>query len=262
MNIEIAQVTRIGGRRMNQDRVASEAAGEAVLLVLADGMGGTQRGEVAADIALEVMLRAFRAAAAPVVADPAAFFQATMTEAHEAILDYARAQGLWDPPGSTCVACLVQRDTAWWAHIGDSRCYMLRGGEIVRRTRDHSLFQELVDRGSIHSDSAGFHPERGVLTSCLGGFEQPRPDLAAPVALAPGDIILLCSDGLWGQLPDERLVDALVRPPLAGALDALAKAAESESGRLSDNVTAIAVRWQPNAAELAPVGSAASAQSG
>lgn len=262
MNIEIAQVSRIGGRRTNQDRVASEAAGEAVLLVLADGMGGTQRGEVAAEIALEVMLAAFRDAANPVVEDPAAFFQATMEAAHTAILGYAREQGLWDPPGTTCVACLVQRDTAWWAHIGDSRCYLLRDGRIARRTRDHSLYQDLVDRGVLRADGAGFHPERGVLTSCLGGFEPPRPDIAAPVALAAGDVILLCSDGLWGQFPDERLAEALAEPPLARALDDLAKAADREGGRLSDNVTAIAMRWEPGTAESLRLAGAADARSG
>ncbi len=248
MNVEIAQVTRIGGRRINQDRVAAAQAGEAVLLVLADGMGGTQRGEVAADIALEVMLSAFRDAAAPVIDDPAAFFRDTLERAHLQVLRYAREQGLWDPPGSTCVACLVQRDTAWWGHVGDSRCYLLRNGRVAERTRDHSLFQDLVDMGRLHADAAGFHPERGVLTSCLGGFEAPRTEVAPPVALVPGDVLLLCSDGLWGQLPESEMAAALADEPLATALDALARAADREAGRLSDNVTAIALRWHDGAA--------------
>ncbi|HSO07722.1 MAG TPA: protein phosphatase 2C domain-containing protein [Pelomicrobium sp.] len=262
MNVEIAQVTRIGGRRINQDRVASVAVGEAVLLVLADGMGGTQRGEVAADIALEVMLSAFREAAAPVIGDPAAFFHDTIERAHLEILRYARDQNLWDPPGSTCVACLVQRDTAWWAHVGDSRCYLLRNGQIAGRTRDHSLFQDLVDMGRIRDDDAGFHPERGVLTSCLGGFEAPRTEVAPPVALAPGDVVMLCSDGLWGQLPESELASALADEPLAPALEALAKAADREAGRLSDNVTAIALRWHEGTAPGARITRAAEEPAG
>lgn len=248
MNVEIAQVTRIGGRRINQDRAAAAAAGDALLLVLADGMGGTQRGEVAADIAVEVMLAAFREAAAPMVADPGAFFLDAIERAHDEVLRYAREQGLWDPPGSTCVACLLQRDTAWWAHVGDSRCYLLRGGRFLRRTRDHSLYQDLVDLGRIRDDEAAFHPERGVLTSCLGGFEPPRTEVAPPAALADGDVILLCSDGLWGQLREAELAAGLAAEPLAAALDELARAADREGGRLSDNVTAIAVRWREGAA--------------
>ena len=256
LNVEIAHVTRTGGRRINQDRAASLATGEAVLLALADGMGGTQRGEVAAEIALEAMLAAFRTAADPVVADPAAFFHQAMEAAQHGILRYAREHGLWDPPGTTCVACLVQRDTAWWAHVGDSRCYLLRGGQILKRTRDHSLYQDLVDRGSIRADDGGFHPERGVLVSCLGGFEPPRIESAPPVALAAGDVILLCSDGLWGQLPESELAPAMAEGPLASALDELAKAAEHGGGRLSDNVTAIALRWLDGLARPAAVAGA------
>lgn len=259
LNVEIAHVTRIGGRRINQDRAASTAAGEAVLLALADGMGGTQRGEVAADIALEAMLAAFRAAADPVVADPGAFFRGAMLAGHDTILRYAREQGLWDPPGTTLVACLVQRDTAWWAHVGDSRCYLLRGGAVARRTRDHSLYQDLVDLGSIRADDGGFHPERGVLVSCLGGYEPPRIDVAPPAALEPGDVILLCSDGLWGQLPETDLASAVAAGSLASALDELAKAADHSAGRLSDNVTAIALRWRDGAARSAAVADSAPA---
>lgn len=243
MNVEVAQASLLGGRRINQDRAAYARSDGSLLLVLADGMGGTPRGEVAAQRAVDRLLAAFRAAAAPRLADPAEFFRQAMTAAHEDIQAYAREHLLWNPPGTTCVACLVQEGTAYWAHAGDSRCYLLREGSVVARTRDHSLVQELLDQGVLPAADPMLLAERGVLTNCLGGWEAPYVEIGAPVALRSGDVVLLCSDGLWGQLPEEEFAAALCDYPLEEAVAAVAQAAEMEGGAASDNVTLLAARW-------------------
>ncbi|TXF10598.1 PP2C family protein-serine/threonine phosphatase [Pelomicrobium methylotrophicum] len=244
MGVEVAQATLIGGRPVNQDRAAHVAGEGALLLVLADGMGGTPRGEVAAQLAVDRFVAAFRAAAMSLEADPAEFFRQAMTAAHEDIHAYAREHFLWSPPGTTCVACLIQDGRACWAHAGDSRCYLLREGEVVARTRDHSLYQALLDRDGQSAREGAFFAERGVLTNCLGGLEAPFVEVAAPAVLQTGDVVLLCSDGLWGQLPERDIAAVLWRYPLEEAVAAVARAAEAEGGAASDNVTLIAARWR------------------
>ncbi len=243
MNVEVAHASLLGGRRINQDRAAYALSEGALLLVLADGMGGTPRGEVAAQRAVERLLTDFRAAAAPRLSDPAEFFRRAITAAHEDIQAYAREHLLGNPPGTTCVACLVQEGTACWAHAGDSRCYLLRAGAVVARTRDHSLVQELFDQGVLPAADSLLLAERAVLTNCLGGWETPYVEIGAPVALQRGDVVLLCSDGLWGQLPEEEFAAALCHYPLKEAVAAVAQAAEVEGGAASDNVTLLAARW-------------------
>lgn len=243
MNVEVAQASRLGGRRINQDRAAYARSDTSLLLVLADGMGGMPRGEVAAQHAVDRLLAAFRAAAQPRLADPAGFFRQAMTAAHEDIQAYAREHLLGNPPGTTCVACLLQEGTARWAHVGDSRCYLLRKGSVVARTRDHSLVQELLDQGLLPAVDPLHFVERGVLTNCLGGWETPSVEIGPPLSLQSGDVVLLCSDGLWGQLAEAEFAAALCDDPLEQAVAALAQAAEWEGGAASDNVTLLAARW-------------------
>lgn len=247
MKSAICQFSRRGGRRVNQDRAAYSATREALLMVLADGMGGHLRGEMAAQIAVEVMTGTFARGATPCIAEPARFLASTMVLASEAIYRHTEEKRLPAVPGTTCVACLVQGGTAWWAHAGDSRLYLLRDGEMLFRTRDHSLVWELVERGLIGEDEAEMLPERGVIYNCLGASTRLEVESGGEVALREGDVLLLCSDGLWSPLKTAEIVSAFGELPLEAALRGLMEQAESREGATSDNVTGIALRCSAGA---------------
>lgn len=244
MTFELFQTSVTGGRRLNQDRVGQSRTARALLMVLADGMGGTPRGEVAADLAVQGFLAAFEARAKPVIEDPGDFFWSTATGIHDAIHRYAREQRLWDVPGTTVSVCLVQDGAAYCAHVGDSRCYLFRDGQVHTRSRDHSLYQEMMEGGQLSEDDGLFHPERSILTNCLGGIEPPFVEIGVPLGLQLGDVLLLCSDGFWGPLPDLVMARALAQQPLADALSGLVQQAEEIAGSVADNISVIAVRWE------------------
>ena len=244
MKFAVYQASRIGGRKYNQDRVAYAYSDKALLLLLADGMGGHLHGETAAQIAIDTFMQAFVQAAQPRVPEPKEFLCEIMRRAHEAIIRYARVQQLGGNPGTTCAVALVQDGQACWAHAGDSRCYLLRGGKTVAVTHDHSAVQQWADWGIIKPEEMKTHPDRNKITNCLGGVEDMfRVESASPVPLQSGDVLLLCSDGLWGPLPDDGIEDVFSIAPLAAALDQLMDNALLLGGAHADNTTAVVARW-------------------
>lgn len=244
MKFAVYQASHIGGRKYNQDRVAYAYSDEALLLLLADGMGGHLHGETAARITINMFMQAFAQAAQPHVPEPEEFLREIMRRAHEAIIQYAHAHQLGGNPGTTCVVALVQDGQACWAHAGDSRCYLLRGGKMVAVTHDHSAVQQWADWGIIKPDEMKAHPDRNKITNCLGGVEDMFYVESAPaVPLQPGDVLLLCSDGLWGALPEAEIADAFSITPLAAALDPLMDKALLLGGDHADNATAVVARW-------------------
>ena len=243
MKFAVYQASRIGGRKYNQDRVAYAYSDKALLLVLADGMGGHLHGETAAQIAVNTFMQAFVQAAQPRVSDPEEFLREVTRRAHETIIQYAHARKLGGNPGTTCVAALVQEGEACWAHAGDSRCYLLRSGAAVAVTRDHSAVQQWADWGIIKPEEMKTHPDRNKITNCLGGVEDMFYVESAPaVPLRHGDVLLLCSDGLWGPLPDAEIKGAFSTAPLA-VLDQLMDKALLLGGKHQDNTTAVVARW-------------------
>ncbi|HET7832331.1 MAG TPA: protein phosphatase 2C domain-containing protein [Gallionella sp.] len=243
MNFTIHQASHIGNRRYNQDRVAYVYNSDAVLLVLADGMGGHQQGEVAAALAIETFTAAFSQLGETRIADPKAFLADTMRHAHERIMQIPRADKQ-SVPGTTCVAALVQDDRMYWGHAGDSRLYLLRDGAVLTKTRDHSIVQQWCEWGMISVEEARTHPKRNQITNCLGGSELAFfMESGATVELQPGDVLLLGSDGLWGPFTDRELAEAFASRPVVEVLDSLIeRALEREAGQ-SDNITGLAVRW-------------------
>ncbi|MBL0719400.1 serine/threonine-protein phosphatase [Piscinibacter sp. Jin2] len=239
--LDPVQISHRGGRRRNEDRVGHARRGEATLLLLADGMGGHPDGDVAAQLALQTLDLLFARAAQPRIAAPATFLAEAVHTAHRQLVEHARLQALDDTPRTTLVACLVQEDEAWWAHCGDSRIYLLRDGHLLARTRDHS-YAEMPPEAAEHlADWAQMN--RHVLFTCLGSPTPPRVDVAGPLPLQPGDCLMLCSDGLWGNLDEDMLVAALSDGPPEDALPALAEAALDAGGPRCDNVSALALRW-------------------
>lgn len=244
MNFSIHQASHIGNRRYNQDRVAYAYSNDALLLVLADGMGGHLHGEVAASLAVETFIESFGRDAQPSIADPDEFISSTMRYAHERIMALPHDADMGGSPGTTCVAVLVQNDTMHWGHAGDSRLYLLRKGEVMARTRDHSIVQHWLEQGVISAEQARYHPQRNQITNCLGGVGHAfRMEPGETIALHSGDVLLLGSDGLWGPFSDQELAESFALRPVPEALDGLIERALKRATGHSDNVTGLAVRW-------------------
>ena len=224
-------------RAHNEDAITLDPA--LGLAVLADGMGGHQAGEVASAIAVQTV-RARLAASLARSAAPdeiEAAVRAAVVAAHQAILTTAARTPGCRGMGTTLVLALFTRETVLVAHVGDSRAYRLRAGELQALTRDHSLVQQQIDAGLLRPQQARQLPERHVLTRALGIEGDGAPELSRH-PLQPGDRYLLCSDGLHDMLDDGRIGAELRRLPGAQtAARALLKAANEAGGH--DNVSVI-----------------------
>lgn len=247
MNYILVQEQRLGMRETNQDYAARDATGKALLLAVADGMGGYFGGELAAEIAVGSVLLSFGREAQPGLAEPDRFLERAFARAHAAIRRYAHEQALPEVPRTVIVACVVQDGHAWWNHVGDARLYLVRAGRIEARTRDHTPVQALVDAGEISSEQAYAHPESSRVLQSLGGPLPPQPGPGASARLREDDIVLLCSDGFWGPLRTSQLLRGLEEPSLQRAIAELADIAERRAGAHADNLTVLALRWQDNA---------------
>ena len=241
--MNIVQASRVGGRERNEDRVGHWSAPQATLLAVADGLGGHAHGEVAAQIAIDILGAAFAAQAQPKLSDPSQFLVQAMDTAHAAILREARLRDYADSPRTVVATCAVQDGHAYWTHVGDCRFYLLRKGRIVLRSRDHTVVQRLLDEGRIREEAMATHPHRNRLLQCLGGIQQPQPDWQGGVRLAQDDVLLLCSDGFWGPLTQRQMLHALLAKPLAEAIPELVDLAERCAGPESDNISVVAMTW-------------------
>jgi serine/threonine protein phosphatase PrpC len=249
MNFSIHQASHIGNRRYNQDRTAYAYSNEALLMVLADGMGGHLHGERAAALTIETFIESFGRDAKPRIFEPAEFILHTMRNAHERIMRIPHEGDVAGAPGTTCVAALVQDGRAYWGHAGDSRLYLLRDGKVLVRTRDHSVVQHWLDHGMISAEQARNHPQRNQITNCLGSVGNAlRVEAGESVALQPGDVVLLGSDGLWGPLSDQEIAESFGSRMVVEVLDGLIARALKRTTGHSDNVTGIAARLGGNEA--------------
>lgn len=244
MRFTIYQESRVGGRANNEDRTTYCYSRDALLMVVADGMGGHHYGEIAAQIAVQTLADAFQREAKPLLADPFRFLQKSMTNAHHAILDYTTRHHLRDTPRTTCVACVVQDNVAYWAHAGDSRLYLMRDGRVITQTKDHSRIRLLIEEGMISEAQAAFHPDRNKIYSCLGSPTPPEIEFSRKTPLNHGDILLLCSDGLWGEMSGDMMAVALKGSNLLQAVPMILNQAETKGGPHRDNLSVVAVRWE------------------
>ena len=245
MKYDIGKANRLGNRDSNQDRFAVIERPQSILLVLADGMGGHEGGLLAASTFVVKFTEAFRNAPSP-LAEPNQFLRETFMLAHHAVID---AGGRHDPPinpRTTGVACIVQNGSVWWAHVGDSRFYLLRGGNVLMRTRDHSHVEDLLQQGKITEKRMKTHPQRNQVTRCIGGnaLKTPEPTVGEPAALEVHDVVLLCSDGLWGSLNDDVIAVSVAETrSMAPLVEQFAEQAELASYPKCDNVSVAALRW-------------------
>ncbi len=241
MRFSVYQVSRRGARASNEDRMGYCYTRDSVLLGLADGMGGHPRGDVAAQLALQTVVAMFQREARPELEDARAFLRRAVLSAHDQIQRYAQAQGLRDFPRTTIVLCVLQRGVAQWAHVGDSRLYFVRGGALLTRTRDHSHAEQRLLGGAAPQSPP---VNRNVLYTCLGSPQPPFVEIGVPQSLRGGDLVLLCSDGLWSQVPEDTLIELLSRHALSDAVPEMVELALRHKAAHSDNVTALAIELE------------------
>ena len=242
MKFSIFQLSRRGGREINEDRMGYCYTREAALLVLADGMGGHPDGEVAAQIALQAVSAYFQQKAKPALVNPKQFLEEALMQAHRQILRYANGKGMLDTPRTTLVAALLQNVQVTRVHCGDSRLYWMRAGQILERTRDHS-YSEMREVAGMRGSPAN----RNVLFTCLGSPSKPIFDVSEPRYLEQGDQLMLCSDGLWGSVQDAEILHLMHGKSVAPLVPMLVDTALKRAGDGSDNVTVLALEWEtPN----------------
>ena len=245
MRFTIFQESRKGSRKVNQDRIAYTFSRDTLLLVVADGMGGHAGGEIAAQIAVRLFIERFQQEAKPILKNPLKFLQDTMVRAHAALGSYANQFSMLETPRTTCVCCIVQAGHAYWGHVGDSRLYLFRQGGLIGATKDHSKVQYLVDQGIIGADEVVAHPDRNKIFSCLGGLVDPVIDLSRRTPLRNGDVLVLCTDGLWSVFDQREIATWLTSTPILTTAPQMMREGEKRGGLDGDNLSAIIVRWGP-----------------
>lgn len=208
MDIEIVSVSKRGGRPYNEDVFGQWSDGRFVACLVADGAGGHGGGDVAAAVARSSVLGAL--AASPGL-EPDGLRHLLEQANREVVARQAEGGRLADMR-STVVLAVVDLEACElaWAHTGDSRAYLFRDGEQVARTIDHSLVQQLVNGGMIDEERARLHPQRNLLLSALGAPDgDVEIDVSGRMPVRVGDVVLLCSDGVWEVLGNRRLGETL-----------------------------------------------------
>ena len=242
MEYEIGEANHLGNRNSNQDRFAAVETDEGVLLVLADGMGGHAGGELAAQSLVDIARDRYLNANRP-VRQAGHFLADIIRETHGALLRAAADRDMGNIPGTTAVLCLIQEGHMEWAHVGDSRLYLFRGGVPVFRTVDHSYVEQLYQQGVISRSEQDSHPRRNHVTQCIGCLPQePEVEVGKGKLLLKDDVILLCSDGLWAALDDGQLGAMLEGDSLDEMAERMATRAEQLAYPHSDNISILALR--------------------
>jgi serine/threonine protein phosphatase PrpC len=244
--VELASMSDIGCQRENnEDRYAywepaadEEFARKGRLAIVADGMGGHEGGQEASRIAVEAIQEVFSE-------KPGADLQSLLVTgfqiAHERILEYAAAHPELHGMGTTATAIALLDNRLYYAHVGDSRLYLVRGASLSRLTRDHSYVGRLVENGVISSEEAESHPQRHILTAALGAGTGTLPDTSQqPMVLQKGDVLVLCTDGLWGLLSEDEIRSVVAGSDLHEACQALIKMAKDRGA--PDNITVQLIR--------------------
>jgi serine/threonine protein phosphatase PrpC len=240
-----AQASETGMRETNQDAMGAARSGELTCFVIADGTGGHFGGEAASRLVVDALLGAFGAA-------PAFGAPALLGYVAESIDQVAQAKGA-DPKlsdmSSTVAALLIDQQAARavWAHLGDTRIYLFRGGRLLAVTRDHSLTQQLIEAGYVGADQQRSHPQRNILLAAVGAEgETPVTATEQAIALEPGDALLACSDGLWEWVHEDDMEQTLATAARSddwlAAMCAKADSAVHAAGKVRDNYSVYAIR--------------------
>jgi serine/threonine protein phosphatase PrpC len=249
MEVKAYGLTHVGRQRQhNEDSFLVED--NARLFLVADGMGGHAAGEIASRIAVDSISEFILHTKEDDGTWPHAYderlrrttnrLMAAVRMANTRVLEAMRKDARLRGMGTTVVACMADNDTMSFAHVGDSRAYLVRDNRLSRITNDHSWVFEQVQAGMLTEAEAEKHPLRNVITRALGGALQVTPD-ASEIQIQSGDIYLLCSDGLTGMVPEDEILRTVTQnDDLQAACQQLIEKANERGGL--DNVTAILVR--------------------
>ena len=245
MLIEYAKLSALGDRSDNQDRAAIVVAEDAALMLVFDGMGGHSDGALAAETGLNIIQDMFMESTLPMF-DPQGFIYTALARSHDEVVKLGADLTTNARPRATCAICLIQESGSYWGHVGDSRIYQMRDGEVLWRSRDHSHVEVLIQEGAITAEEALDHPMRNFVECCIGG-DAAVPDMSITTkrVLSPGDVLLACSDGFWSGVSDKELAAMATRTSdsLAENLKALSVKALRVNAPYSDNTTGTALRW-------------------
>ncbi len=249
MEVQAQGLTHVGRQRQhNEDSFLVES--DARLFLVADGMGGHAAGEIASRIAVDAISEFILHTKEDDGTWPHAYdenfkrstnrLMAAVRMANTRVLEAMRKDARLRGMGTTVVACLADDDVMSFAHVGDSRAYLIRDNALNRITNDHSWVFEQVQAGMLTEAEAEKHPLRNVITRALGGALQVTPD-ASEIKTKPGDVFLLCSDGLTGMVPEDEILRVVTESPsLDEACQKLIDTANERGGL--DNITAILVK--------------------
>lgn len=239
--MEVANLTDIGRvRRNNEDSYLywepeeeEEFRRKGRLAVIADGMGGYEGGQEASRIAVETVREVYDKRFQN---NPQATLVEAFAVAHERIRGYAEEHPSLHGMGTTCTALVTVGRRLYFAHVGDSRLYLVRGDEISRLTRDHSYVGRLVESGIVRSEDAETHPQRHILTAALGSGTETAADVSQDaVDLQEGDTLVLCTDGLWGVVGEQEVAATVKANTPADSCAAIVRMALQRGG--PDNIT-------------------------
>jgi len=248
--IELAGLSDVGCQRENNEDFYSYWEPEndeqfqrlGRLVLVADGMGGYEGGQEASHLAVQTIQDIYGSASE---GDPQARLLAAFGAAHIQIQKHAEEHPELHGMGTTCTAVALVGNRMYYAHVGDSRLYLLRDSVVSRLTRDHSYVSRLVENGLISSEEAESHPQRHILTAALGAGTEITPDYREePMPIKAGDTLMLCTDGLWSVVSEQEIQNAVGKKSPKEACKELVKNARSHGG--PDNITLQIVRVARN----------------
>ena len=243
-NLKVIVLSDRGNIRINNEdiglffRIADDSSGseKGSLMLVADGMGGHQAGEVASKLASEVIVQEYfnNGNNATIEKNLSRAFSA----ANKKIFDLASSSKKYNGMGTTCTAVLLVEDNIYYAHVGDSRAYILKNNTISRITEDHTYVNELIRTGNISPAEAATHPQRNVLTNAMGTKPEVRIDSNKySEVFSDRDRLLICSDGLYEYLADDELATILRSKPISEAAESMIDEAKKRGGH--DNITVV-----------------------
>jgi PPM family protein phosphatase len=245
--MEVAHRTDVGLQRANNEdsfiywepESDEEFRRKGRLAVIADGMGGYEGGQEASRIAVQSVLEIYKNFSH---GDAQSVLIEAFAEAHHRIQQYAIEHPALLGMGTTCTAVAVIGQQLFFAHVGDSRLYLVRGANVKRLTRDHSFVGRLVESGVVRSEDAEKHPQRHILTAALGSGREVAADKPESlVKLETRDTLLLCTDGLWSQVSEDEIASAVRSNTVARACEILVDLALERGG--PDNITVQLLRY-------------------
>jgi len=244
--MEVAILTDVGRVRENNEDsyLYWEAEGDEEfhrkgrLAVIADGMGGYEGGQEASRLAVQTVRAVYDKVFRD---DPQAALMEAFAAAHQRIRGYAEEHPEFQGMGTTCTALAVLERQLYFAHVGDSRLYLVRNGKISRLTRDHSYVGRLVESGIVRSEDAETHPQRHILTAALGSGMEIAADISPQaITLEEQDRLVLCTDGLWSLVNEQEVAAVIHKKNPADACRELVKMALQRGG--PDNITVLVLR--------------------